>query len=88
MTIAKPLYQNRVRVLRAAGRLSQLDLEARSGLKRYRISLIERGQRRATEYERSAIAGALGVSVDAVFPEFSSMAASGRFLASTEARVG
>lgn len=55
---------NSIRFWRLERRLSQIELAEASGLTRWFIQLIESGIRRPNEQESSAIAEALGVTVN------------------------
>lgn len=59
---------NRLRLLRAERRLTQMLLWRKCGIAASRISLIENGVVEATHEERTAIAKALKVSVNDIFP--------------------
>lgn len=59
---------NRLRVLRAEKRLSQLDTCIKTGIKEYRYWRIENGYVIPTAEERAALAKAFGVLVGDVFP--------------------
>jgi transcriptional regulator with XRE-family HTH domain len=61
--------KNRLRVLRAEKKLSQLALSTKSRIKEYRYWRIENGYITPTDNERAALARALGVAEADVFPE-------------------
>lgn len=60
--------KNRLRVLRAEKRLTQLDTAARAKVSITRYWKIENGYTEPTDTERSAIARALRVEVTEAFP--------------------
>lgn len=62
-------YANRLRVLRADARISQLDLALEAGVAHHRYWRIENGYSEATKAEKSAIAKALKVQPSDAFPE-------------------
>jgi len=59
---------NRLRVLRAERRLTQMLLSRKSRVSTSRISLIENGLVDPASKERERLASALGVQVDEAFP--------------------
>lgn len=66
--------KNRLKVLRAEKRWSQLDLAAKTRIKEYRYWRIENGYVIPTPSERIVIAKALGVAETVVFPEAEAIA--------------
>jgi len=60
---------NRLKVLRAEQRKSQLDVAIAGGFKEYRYWRIENGYIDPTPEERAALAGVFKVGVGEVFPE-------------------
>lgn len=62
-------FSNRLRVLRADRRISQMDLALEVGMGRDRLWRIENGYTEPTEDEMVAIANALGAQVDEAFPQ-------------------
>jgi transcriptional regulator with XRE-family HTH domain len=67
---------NRLRVVRAERRVTQLALARKSQINATRISFIENGHVEPTASERDRIARALRVSVEIVFPPNQEAAAS------------
>lgn len=63
------MKRNRLRVLRAEHRLTQMNLARRIGVGTYRYWQIENGYAEATPDERAALAKALKVPQVEVFPE-------------------
>jgi transcriptional regulator with XRE-family HTH domain len=59
---------NRLRVVRAEKRVSQLRTALRAGIDPTRLWRIENGFREPSEAERGAIATALGVGEEAIWP--------------------
>ena len=59
---------NRLRVLRAEKRISQMDVAERAHMGHNRLWKIENGYVQPDDDERAAIAKALGVPVSDVFP--------------------
>lgn len=57
-------YRNRLRVLRAAKSLSQLDTALKANIKHYRYWKIENGYEIPSEAERARLAKVLGVPAD------------------------
>ena len=64
-------HENRLRVLRAEQRITQLRLAARTRINPTRIWRIENAVVTATDEEKARIALALGVTVPAVWPDVS-----------------
>lgn len=62
-------YTNRLRVLRAETRTTQLDLAAKVGIHINRYWRIENGYLEPTPRERAALARALKADVAVAFPE-------------------
>jgi len=62
-------YSNRLRVLRAETRTTQMDLAAKTKIGMSRYWKIENGYVEATKRERAALARALKVDVQSAFPE-------------------
>lgn len=62
-------YPNRLRVLRAEKKLSQLDVATHTDIKEYRYWRIENGYEIPSEDERARIAKALDVEVSALEPQ-------------------
>lgn len=60
---------NRLRVLRAERRMTQLTVARRAGVNQSRMSFIENGLVEATVEERKRLARVFGVAVDEAFPE-------------------
>jgi len=67
---------NTLRVRRAERRLSQMALARAAGIAENRYWRVENGFASPTDAERAALASALGVSVDVVFPSSSDLAVS------------
>lgn len=63
------LLSNRLRVIRAERRVSQLRTALAAGIQPTRLWRIENGYAEPTGAERAAIGQTLGVSEDAVWPE-------------------
>jgi transcriptional regulator with XRE-family HTH domain len=63
------MHKNRLRVLRAEHRLTQMALARRIGIGTYRYWQIENGYAVPTKDERAAIAKVFKISQAAVFPE-------------------
>jgi len=61
-------YRNRLRVIRAERRITQLDAAVSSGMNKTRFWTIENGYAAPTDKERAAIAKALGVAESEAFP--------------------
>lgn len=59
---------NRLRLLRAEHRITQIVLSRKSGVQPARISLIENGHVEPTDGERARLAKALGADVAVAFP--------------------
>lgn len=62
--------RNRLRVLRAERRLTQLRLGLRAGLATSRISLIENGHMPPSENERQKLARFFKVPITDIFPDY------------------
>ena len=60
--------KNRLRVLRAERRITQFLLAKKAGMYASQLSYIENGHIQPSDDERRALAKALGVSVQEVFP--------------------
>lgn len=63
-----PRDKNRLRVVRAEKHLTQIRLALKTKIHQSRLSLIENGYAPPTDDERGAIAKALGLSVQEIFP--------------------
>ncbi len=68
----RPFVYNRLPIVRAAAKTSQIRLVKKSGVSRWRLQLIEAGIISGTESEREALAQALGVSQATIWPDLSS----------------
>jgi len=66
--ILRMKYSNRLRVVRAEKRISQIDAAAKARVSINRWWRIENGYNDATPEERQRIAQALGVDVEIAFP--------------------
>lgn len=62
-------HSNRLRVLRAERRKTQIAIAQASGMYPSKLSLIENGYIEPSDDERAALAKALGVSEAEAFPE-------------------
>lgn len=66
---------NRLRIVRIVGGLTQYGLRNRTGINTAKISLIENGYIQPSDEEKEVICKALNVSVEEVFPKHDSQKA-------------
>lgn len=69
---------NRMKVVRAEKRVTQFELRNKTGINATKISFVENGLIEATQEEKTKLAGALGVTVDEVFPRAERLVAGGK----------
>lgn len=71
-------YDTKVKFLRTERQLSQWELASASGVPRWAIQLIETGIRMPEPHQVQALAGALGSTIEHVFPELAARSAADR----------
>lgn len=69
MNVKRPAGTNRLRVLRAERRISQMDAAAHLGMSRDRFWKIENGFIEPTEDEERALARLFKVQLEEIFPD-------------------